>query len=171
MNKTPTKIAFTGHRHLSFAQVAQYLEKLFKDYPDAIWITGGAIGLDSWAAKFAIDHEIELWLILPFPSKVMSKKWKDEQRELLEWSINSSKFSVSHPPMMSRYISEGMSGWLTCLIWSQHSGMVHQAGLGIAFDMLRRSRSRWFGSLTFLGPWWRRRKCLLPYLQRRPDWK
>nr|WAI02642.1 MAG: SLOG family protein [Candidatus Methanoperedens sp.] len=98
MNNTKTKIAFTGHRHLSFAQVAQYLEKLLKDYPDAIWITGGAIGLDSWAAKFAIDHEIELWLILPFPSKVMSKKWTDEQRELLEWSIKScSKFSVIAP--------------------------------------------------------------------------
>ena len=40
MNETPIKIAFTGHRHLSFAQIAQYLEKLFKDYPDAIWING-----------------------------------------------------------------------------------------------------------------------------------
>jgi O-acetyl-ADP-ribose deacetylase (regulator of RNase III)/uncharacterized phage-like protein YoqJ len=98
MNNTPKKIAFTGHRHLSFAQVAQYLNKLYQDCPDAIWITGGAIGLDSWAAKFAIDHGIELWLILPFPQNVMSKKWRDDQKELLDWTVKScSKLSVLSP--------------------------------------------------------------------------
>ena len=98
MNKTPNKIAFTGHRHLSFAQVVSYLNKLHQDYLDAIWITGGAIGLDSWAAEFAMDHGIELWLILPFPQKVMSKKWNDEQREVLARSVAySSKFSVLAP--------------------------------------------------------------------------
>jgi len=98
MNKTPNKIAFTGHRHLSFAQVVSYLNKLHQDYPDAIWITGGAIGLDSWAAEFAMDHGIELWLILPFPQKVMSKKWNDEQRGVLARSVAySSKFSVLAP--------------------------------------------------------------------------
>ncbi len=92
------KIAFTGHRHLKYNQVVSYMNKLHQDYPDAIWITGGAVGLDSLAASFAMAHNIKLWLILPFPPGVMSKFWTQAQRDVLERSIKyCDKFSVLSP--------------------------------------------------------------------------
>jgi len=95
---TTIKIAFTGHRYLSFEQVASYLNKLHSDYPDAIWITGGAVGLDTEAALYAMKHAISLWLILPFPPLVMSKFWKDHQKTALRdiWAY-AEKTSVLAP--------------------------------------------------------------------------
>jgi len=95
---TTIKIAFTGHRHLSSSQVVSYLNKLHQDYPDAIWITGGAVGLDSEAALYAMRHAIPLWLIIPFPSGVMSKFWKDSQKATLRdtWAY-AEKTSVLAP--------------------------------------------------------------------------
>ena len=95
---TTIKIAFTGHRHLSSAQVVSYLNKLHQDYPDAIWITGGAVGLDTEAALYAMRHAIPLWLILPFPPLVMSKFWKDHQKTALRdtWAY-AEKTSVLAP--------------------------------------------------------------------------
>ncbi len=60
------KKAFTGHRYLKYENVVSALEQLHYRFPDAIWITGGAVGLDSHVAKFAMLHGIKLWLILPF---------------------------------------------------------------------------------------------------------
>ncbi len=77
------KIAFTGHRYLSLPQVVSYLDKLHADHPDAIWITGGAVGLDTEAALYAMRHVIRLWLVLPFPPHVMSKYWNADQKSAL----------------------------------------------------------------------------------------
>ena len=95
---TTLKIAFTGHRHLSSTQVVSYLNKLHQEYPDAIWITGGAVGLDSIAASFAMAHEIRLWLILPFPIHVMSKYWNAGQKRCIQdcWDY-AEKTSVLAP--------------------------------------------------------------------------
>ena len=103
-----TRIAFTGHRHLTMAEVFPGLDLLLKEYGDSqIWITGGAIGLDSWAPKFAMDHSIELWLILPFPSKVLAAKWplSSPFRKILNgsWSYASKVSVVSHRFVMSAY--------------------------------------------------------------------
>ncbi len=92
------KIAFTGHRYLSFQQVVLYLDKLHSEHPDAIWITGGAVGLDSVAASYAMTHGIRLWLILPFPSQIMTKKWSIAQRKVLADSwVYAEKVSVISP--------------------------------------------------------------------------
>lgn len=50
------RIAFTYHRHLKYKDVAPVLEKLHKRFPDTIWITGGAVGLGSRAAKSLSPH-------------------------------------------------------------------------------------------------------------------
>ena len=94
----PIKIAFTGHRHLLSAQVVSYLDKLHREFPDAIWITGGAVGLDSIAASYAIAHGIRLWLILPFPVHVMSKYWNADQERCIHdcWDY-AEKTSVLAP--------------------------------------------------------------------------
>ncbi len=91
------RIAFTGHRHLRFAEVAPAISSIQK-YPDAIWITGGAIGLDSHAAEYARLHGIPLWLILPFPPKVMTARWNKAQVATLQSHIQySAKLSVLSP--------------------------------------------------------------------------
>jgi len=92
------KIAFIGHRYLSLPQVESHLKILHEDYHDAIWITGGAVGLDSIAASYAIAYGIRLWLILPFPIKVMSKFWNPDQKCCIQkcWDY-AEKTSVLAP--------------------------------------------------------------------------
>ncbi|KAB2946414.1 MAG: SLOG family protein (plasmid) [Candidatus Methanoperedens sp.] len=95
---TMDRIAFTGHRHLRSSEVVPALAAIHAKYPDAIWITGGAIGLDSLAAEYARTHGITLWLILPFPQKVMTAKWNKAQVDMLRSHIAyCSKLSVLAP--------------------------------------------------------------------------
>lgn len=56
-------IAFTGHRD-KLANEAD-LEKVLNDYPNAIWVHGGAIGFDSQVEAFAGRHNIETIVIRP----------------------------------------------------------------------------------------------------------
>jgi uncharacterized phage-like protein YoqJ len=97
------KIAFTGHRHLRYEDVVSKLEGLHHKYPEAVWITGGAVGLDSQAAKYAMLHGIRLWLILPFPSKVMLLKWSTAQKAFLSECIKyAERLSVLSPVFAMR---------------------------------------------------------------------
>jgi uncharacterized phage-like protein YoqJ len=93
------KVAFTGHRHLKYGDVESSLINLHSDLPGAMWITGGAYGLDSHAARFALDHSIPLWLVLPFPAKILCAKWPSgDVRDLLFLSVKKcTKLSVVSP--------------------------------------------------------------------------
>ncbi len=93
------KVAFTGHRHLKFADVEQSLIKVYSDFPGAMWITGGAYGLDSHAARFALDNSIPLWLVLPFPAKILCARWPSgDARDLLFRSVKDcTRLSVVSP--------------------------------------------------------------------------
>ena len=93
------KIAFTGHRHLKYVDVEQSLIKVHSDFPGAMWITGGAYGLDSHAARYALDNSIPLWLVLPFPAKIMCAKWisYDSQELLFRSFKECTKLSVISP--------------------------------------------------------------------------
>lgn len=93
------KVAFTGHRHLKYGDVVQSLEKLRSDFPGTMWITGGAYGLDSHAARFALDNSIPLWLVLPFPAKVLCARWPSgDARDLLFRSVKDcARLSVVSP--------------------------------------------------------------------------
>ncbi len=86
------KIAFTGHRHLKYVDVEELLEKIHLDSPGAMWITGGAYGLDSHAARYALDHRIPLWLVLPFPANILCAKWPSgDARDFLFRSVKSAR--------------------------------------------------------------------------------
>lgn len=94
----PERIAFTGHRFLKWKDVHDDLVLIHGEFPEAIWITGGAVGLDSSAAAYAMLHGIELWLILPFSPKVMTAKWSEAQARVLTESVKyARKFSVLAP--------------------------------------------------------------------------
>lgn len=92
------QISFTGHRHLKYKDVVSHLESIHRDHPNASWIVGGAVGLDSHAAEFAMSHGIKFSLILPFPSPVMTKFWSPAQRDVLARSVKQcSHLSVLAP--------------------------------------------------------------------------
>lgn len=87
-----TVLAFTGHRpkdlppNVTFGRFAQAMDELLDKYvldslPD--FVTGGALGVDTWAAQYAIDLHANLNLILPFSIPVMTKFWQDKDRERL----------------------------------------------------------------------------------------
>jgi hypothetical protein len=74
-------VAFTGHRHWKYSDVKAFLDEIVKKYgKDAVWICGGAVGLDSHAALYAMENGIRLWLVLPFSPVVMSKRWNSGVR-------------------------------------------------------------------------------------------
>lgn len=54
-------IAFTGHRNSITNQ--EELEKIVREYPDATWVHGGAIGFDTQVSEFAqVNHIKEIVL-------------------------------------------------------------------------------------------------------------
>lgn len=56
-------ISFTGHRdRLTYESD---LEAILKDYPDSIWIHGGAIGFDTQVENYAQKHGIKTIVIRP----------------------------------------------------------------------------------------------------------
>ncbi len=101
-------IAFTGHRHWKYPEVKASLDEISRKYGmDAVWICGGAIGLDSHAAQYAVENRIRLWLVLPFSPEVMSKYWNPAQKKVLEDTIKyAEKVSVLSPVYNVRFYQE-----------------------------------------------------------------
>lgn len=56
-------IAFSGHRN-KLAKIPD-LENILIQYPNSVWIHGGAIGFDSQIQAFAIMHGIKTEIIKP----------------------------------------------------------------------------------------------------------
>ena len=83
-------IAWTGHRPqgLSNCDGARQLvidktKELLEHYKydELSYITGGAQGVDYWAACCAVAEYIPCTIYLPFPLKIMTKMWDDSDRE------------------------------------------------------------------------------------------
>lgn len=88
-----TIYAFTGHRpqdlpwdfgYASFAyDLTLYLDERQQDETNSTFITGGALGIDTRAAEYALRREIPLTLILPFTFDIMTSKWMGYHKETL----------------------------------------------------------------------------------------
>jgi uncharacterized phage-like protein YoqJ len=96
-----TVIAFTGHRPkdlngLSYQQFRDSLDALNVGIrKDLYFVTGGALGVDTWAAWYAIHNEIPYHLVLPFQPEVMTQMWREYDRETLRTHINlADRFTV-----------------------------------------------------------------------------
>lgn len=136
------KVAFTGHRHLKYDDVVQSLEKIRSDFPGAMWITGGAYGLDSHTARFALDNSIPLWLVLPFPAKVLCARWPSgDARDLLFRSVKDCKklsvvspvfsmasyqrrneFMVDAADVLAAFFDGSQGGTANCVRYAQKAG-------------------------------------------------
>lgn len=85
-----TRIAFTGHRTFTDLESLdtddlehEFSKKLIQkilhsdmDPDDLVFVTGAALGVDTWAATYAMESGIPLHLYLPFPAEVQMEKAK-----------------------------------------------------------------------------------------------
>lgn len=89
-------IAFTGHRPKDLPRGFDYQE--FAQIMDSViasrsgtdpleFVTGGALGIDTWAAEYATQHNIPFHIITPFTHQVMTRYWKPEDAATLQRHI------------------------------------------------------------------------------------
>lgn len=102
MTSTIARIAITGHRpkdlpsDITDKVVAQLTHEIAaraieRFNPQAVQFhTGGALGIDQWVARAAINRGFENFLHLPFTPEVMSAKWRDQEQGHLRWLIANS---------------------------------------------------------------------------------
>jgi uncharacterized phage-like protein YoqJ len=90
MKTTVNVIAWTGHRpkdlprDLTYQRLAAVLDKLnVGQREDLMFVTGGALGVDTMAAEYAISRDIPLHIILPFEPEVMTNRWNPHQQQTL----------------------------------------------------------------------------------------
>lgn len=98
-----TTIAWTGHRPKDMPGTT-YME--FRSAMDAVglgarkdvaFITGGALGADTWAAEYALTNHLPYTIILPFPVVTMTEFWTAIQRHVLEIHIeHASDVQIVH---------------------------------------------------------------------------
>ena len=89
--------SFTGHRRIDKAHKAKLLELLTKAvayaYENGVrsFLTGGAVGFDTLAAKaviiFRISHP-DVRLIILVPCKNQSEKWSDYEKSVYEYTLS-----------------------------------------------------------------------------------
>ena len=90
-------IAFTGHRPQDLAgihpdQFEHTLDQLgVGTRLDVTFITGGALGVDTWAAHYAIGRHIPFELHLPFNPEVMGRFWTADDRAALAFLVYKTK--------------------------------------------------------------------------------
>jgi len=105
----PKVIAITGHRPETFAkgvEIAAVQNQLWMwlAHVHATYITGGARGVDQWAAQYARHHGREYRVYLPFPLEVTAARWQAQDRKNLERLLRgASKVTVA----MERYSVAG----------------------------------------------------------------
>lgn len=124
-------ISFTGHRPkdlprgLDFNAFAAGLDALLKARTDLHFIAGGALGVDTWAAEYAILRSIPLTIITPFTPNVMTRFWSQQDRMTLERHIGAAvqAFSIGadfYNPSMYQRRNEAMVDRADCVfaVWT-----------------------------------------------------
>ncbi len=101
-----SSIAFTGHRPkdlpvgYGMSALSWQLDTFFRDQPDmdvTHFYVGGALGVDSWVAEWAIRNDIPFTLALPFQPGVMSLYWPDHAKDRLATHISkASNVQIIH---------------------------------------------------------------------------
>ena len=100
-----TVIAWTGHRPkdldptFTFTRFTAILDGLGMNARDDVrFITGGALGIDTMAAEYAITRNIPLTLILPFNIATMTKFWREHDALTLaeHWLKADETIALSH---------------------------------------------------------------------------
>lgn len=96
-------ITFTGNRNIRATDVRAALQAVHMKYPNSIWRTGMAYGLDMAVAEFAASHDIPYEAHLPFEPHIQVSRWiqssRDRYFKLLDRAVrvftHSSGFSMA----------------------------------------------------------------------------
>jgi uncharacterized phage-like protein YoqJ len=91
-------IAFTGHRPkdlggLRYQAFADALDVLIHGRTDIQFVVGGALGVDTWAAEYAMSRGISFTLITPFTISTMARFWSEIQTARL---VSSAVHATNH---------------------------------------------------------------------------
>ncbi len=88
-------VAITGNRDILYSAIKEKLDAISELYPGAAWISGGSVGTELIAAKYAMLNKIPLYMCLPFPFEIMTAQWLKGWQSILEATLNyAEKVSV-----------------------------------------------------------------------------
>lgn len=85
-------IAWTGHRPqdlggMRYLEFAAQLNSRIPDYDDFVksveFVTGGALGIDTWATEWAYVRDVPYHIILPFFPDTQMRNWQQSSRDTL----------------------------------------------------------------------------------------
>lgn len=129
------RVAFTGHRPHKIcdlsavkSKIRKFLQSQRELHPDLLVISGGALGVDQFAAEICVELKIPFVFILPFPVSVMSTKWNSKSRQHLQSLISHAvkSFVVQKEFSMSGYQLRNQAmvdhADLLCAFWDGSAG-------------------------------------------------
>ena len=144
---TMYKIAFTGHRPqklryptLVKEQIHRVLKSEQQAHQHLLVISGGALGVDQYAAEASLKLGIPFILILPFPPAIMCAKWplhaRNHLQELIQAAVKTyitqQEFSFSGYQARNEAMVDHCDK--LCAVWDGSSGgtanCVHYAESG-----------------------------------------
>ena len=98
---SPSIITFTGNRNIKAGSVQDALLAVHEKYPNTMWRSGMAYGLDLAVAEFAYLHKIPFEAHLPFPSYIQVSKWRGESVHLHTKLLTKAVKVFTHSPDFS----------------------------------------------------------------------
>jgi len=142
------KIAFTGHRRQklddqdkAYIAIRDFILREAEKHKDLVVISGGALGIDTYAASVSRNNNIPFVMVLPFPIKVMSAKWRSADKnvlvELCERAIKTiviqkefsfegyqkrNEYMVDHADLVAAYWNGSKGGTKNCVDYAKSEG-------------------------------------------------
>lgn len=133
------RVAFTGHRphklgnsrldmDLVRNEIKTFLQGHLRAHPDLLVISGGALGVDQFAAEICVELKIPFVFILPFPVQVMSAKWNSQSCQHLQSLISSAvktyvvqkDFSMAGYQLRNEFMVNHCD--ILCAVWNGSHG-------------------------------------------------
>lgn len=88
-------VALMGNRDVRYSDIKEKLDAVRELYPDAMWISNGEVGTCLAATKFAMLNKIPLFMCIPFPPEIMTSKWLNGWRNVLDEALKyAQKVSI-----------------------------------------------------------------------------
>ena len=119
------RIAITGHRDIGKRTVDTakwWVGTIARKYPNAVIITGGALGTDMLVATLAIKAGLQSKVYLPFEFDTHTSRWNATSKASLKWVLDRSEVVVV-----------GGSEYSVRLYFRRNERMVDNADLALAF--------------------------------------
>jgi len=157
-------ISFSGHRPHKLqnlgdvrSAIRKFLLEQQELHPDLTVCSGGALGVDQFAAEISDELRIPFVLALPFPVDVMTAKWRTADREHLRTLISKAvktfvvqkifsmsgyqrrnEFMVDHCKILCAFWDGSRGGTANCVKYAQTQGVPVKNLLSDIFSPIQR---------------------------------